>query len=440
MVESPGRRAESTRRGLFGRPIRVIAFLLLVELAAVGVVVVSVLAVTVSAAQVQLAVLIALLGLVHTEVATGVERVRRRVTGSSYFDLTSVWTFAAAVLLPPALAAPVIVVIYGHLWLRVWRPTRLAPHRLVFTIAAVVLAAAAAHTVLDGTGGLSRPADDVVGLGVLVLAALAYLAVNTALVAAAIALTTGRAQLVDVLGKWDDNTVEIATLSLGALTAVALLVNPWFVVLVLAPLIVLHRAVLVRQLEEAASTDGKTGLLTAVAWHARAVRELRRAQRSRVDAGVLLLDLDHFKAVNDDYGHLAGDEVLAAVATILREEVRESDLAGRFGGEEFVVLLLDLARGPAGRASMTSVAERIRARVAQLSVPVDTPDGPLTITGLSTSIGGAGYPGDATPLTAVMTTADAQLYAAKRAGRNRVHIAEVPAVPAVGPPTRRPVR
>lgn len=408
-------------------------FLLLVEAVALLVVIASVVSVGTSAAAVQVALLIALLGVVHTEVATGVERIRRRVTGSSYFDLSSVWTFAAAVLLPPALAAPVILVIYGHLWLRVWRPARLALHRLVFTIAAVVLAAAAAHVVVLAAGGFAGPVADAAGLGALVLAALTYMVVNTALVAAAIALSAERVRARDLLGTWDDNSVEIATLSLGALTAIALLMNPWFVVLVLAPLVVLHRAVLVRQLEEAASTDGKTGLLTPVAWHARSARELRRAQRSGTGTGVLILDLDHFKAVNDDYGHLSGDEVLAAVAAVVREEVRETDLTGRFGGEEFVVLLPDLAPGAAGSAAMRAVAERIRGRVADLSVPVDTPDGPLTITGLSTSIGGAAHPGDRTPLTTVMNLADRQLYAAKGAGRNRVHIAEPTPQPSLKP-------
>jgi diguanylate cyclase (GGDEF)-like protein len=399
---------------------------LLVESAALTVVAVDAAGISPSPAQLRLGALVALLGVVHTEIATGVERVRRRVSGTSYFDLSSVWTFAAAVLLPPALAACVIAVVYAHLWLRVWRPARVPLYRHAFTTATVVLAAWASHHALERAGGVQGWPDDLAGLGAVGLAIAVYVTVNTVLVAVAIGVSTGKVKAADLLGHWDDNTLEIGTLSLGALTAVALTTNPWLAVLVLPPLLVLHRAVLVRQLEEAANTDGKTGLLTAAAWHARASREVRRAQRSRTTAGVLILDLDHFKAVNDVYGHLAGDEVLVAVARAVQAEVRDNDLAGRFGGEEFVVLLPDLDTGDGGRAAMQAVAERIRQRVADLAVSVETPDGPLTIRNLTTSVGGAGHPADGASLQQVLSVADAALYAAKRDGRNRVRIAGPP--------------
>ena len=194
-----------------------------------------------------------------------------RVAGSSYFDLSSVWTFAAAALLRPALAAVVIGGLYAHLWVRVWRPARVPLYRHVYTTATVVLAAFAAHHLLAAVGGAPGWPDDLAGLGSVALAVLGYGAVNTVLVAAAILLSNGRGRVSETLGHWDDNVLELGTLSLGALAAIALVTNPWLVVLVLPPLLVLHRAVLVRQLEEAASTDGKTGLLTAAAWHARAV-------------------------------------------------------------------------------------------------------------------------------------------------------------------------
>jgi len=110
---------------------------------------------------------LALLGLVHTEIATKVERMRRRVSDTSYFDLSSVWTFAGALLLPPLPAAAVVVVVYAHLWQRVWRPSGVPLHRHVYTTATVVLAATAAHEVVTGAGGLpSDPADVAGALGV----------------------------------------------------------------------------------------------------------------------------------------------------------------------------------------------------------------------------------------------------------------------------------
>jgi diguanylate cyclase (GGDEF)-like protein len=201
---------------------------------------------------------------------------------------------------------------------------------------------------------------------------------------------------------------------------VAVVLNAWLVLLVLVPLVVLHRADMARQLEQRAATDGKTGLLNAAAWHDKAERALRRAQRQGAAAGLLILDLDHFKSVNDTYGHLAGDEVLSAVAETLRAEVREGDVVGRFGGEEFTVLLRNLEPTSAGHRQMELIAERIRERIGQLAVAVHTPDGPLTIEGISTSVGAVFDLGRTCTLQQVLGAADAALYAAKRDGRNLV--------------------
>jgi diguanylate cyclase (GGDEF)-like protein len=239
-----------------------------------------------------------------------------------------------------------------------------------------------------------------------------------------------------LFGDWDDNLLEFATLSLGAITAVALSINPVLVILVLPPLLVLHRAVLVRHLEEAASTDGKTGLLNAAAWHVQAERALRRSSRGSGLRGVLVLDLDHFKAVNDTHGHIAGDHVLAAVADAIRDEVRERDLVGRFGGEEFVVMLAGLDGG--GAAELEAIAERIRRRVSDLRVEIPTPDGPLTITGLTVSVGAAVSPAEEAELRTLLQIADTALYAAKRAGRNLVRMGRSLPSPPVPLPTGTP--
>ncbi|MHA6630724.1 diguanylate cyclase [Pseudonocardia sichuanensis] len=414
---------------LWEMPRRLVASVLVVEVTAIGLVVaVATRTPLPDGTQVLHTALLAGLGLLHTEAAIGVERIRRRATaGGSHANLSSVWTFAGALVLPPACAAAVAVVVHLHVWARTGRP-RVPLYRGTYSTATIVLACLAAAAVI-ALLGRGPAALATAGLPGIVLALLAYTTINNGLVAGAVAMSAPQPDLARVLGDWDDNLLEVATLSLGALTAVAVLVNPWLVLLALPPLLVLHRAVLVKHLEEAARIDGKTGLLNAAAWHAEAEQVLRRGGRRQGPGAVLVLDLDHFKTVNDTHGHLAGDRVLAAVAGALRAEVREQDLVGRFGGEEFVVMLAG-----AGSAEFEAVAERIRRRVADLRVEMPTPDGPLTVSALTVSIGGALSPDEGADLRTLLQIADTALYAAKRGGRNAVRMgAPVPAAPPVVP-------
>jgi diguanylate cyclase (GGDEF)-like protein len=365
---------------------------------------------------------LAVAGVLHTEIALRVERMRRRVTPSPHVDLSSVWTFAAALLLPPLLASVVVVVVYLHLYVRVWRPTRQAAYRWLFTTATVLLAvhaAAGAAAYIDTSDVFSSGP----GLAAIVTALLSYTAVNTCLVVGVIVLSAPELSFREVLGRGDDVVLELATLSMGGLAAGAISsTSPLHALLVLPPLVVLHRAVLVRHFQEVASIDGKTGLLNAAAWQDRADRVLQRAQRSQGGAAVLILDLDHFKQVNDSHGHLAGDRVLSSVAEALRAEVRDNDLVGRFGGEEFVIMLPGHQGAGYDRGELEAVADRIRRRVDALGVEVATPDGPLTVGDFSVSVGGATFPDDAADLDGLLEVADSALYAAKRAGRNAVRM------------------
>jgi diguanylate cyclase (GGDEF)-like protein len=365
---------------------------------------------------------LAVAGVLHTEIALRVERMRRRVTPSPHVDLSSVWTFAAALLLPPLSATLTVIVIYLHLYLRVWRPTRNPAYRGLFTTATVVLAvhaAAGAVAYVDN----SDVFDSGSGLAAIVTALLCYTAVNTCLVVGAVVLSAPERTFRQLLGHGDEVVLELATLSMGALAAGAISsTSPLHALLVLPPLVVLHRAVLVRHFQEVASIDGKTGLLNAAAWQDRAHRVLQRAQRNQGGAAVLILDLDHFKLVNDRHGHLAGDRVLMSVAEALRAEVRDNDLVGRFGGEEFVIMLPGHDGAGYDRVELEAVADRIRRRVDALGVEVATADGALTVGDLSVSVGGASFPDDAADLDGLLEVADSALYAAKRSGRNAVRM------------------
>lgn len=434
MTESPRRRWGITRWALWAQPGRVISLFLVVECCTVAAL--SAAAVLGglgrSSLQLSLALLLVAAGIAHTEVATGVERARRRISERSFTDLSMVWTFAAAVLLPAALAAASIALVYLHLWFRVWKPAQVPLFRHLYTTCSVLLAALAANTVVAVTGGPQTWIVGGAGIAALLAAVVGYALTTYAVAALAVAIGDPQARPADLLGHLDDVTVELATLCLGALLAFALTGSWWYILLVYPPVLVLQRAMLVRELAHAATTDSKTGLLTAAAWDSRATAALARGHRERSDLALLVLDLDHFKRVNDTHGHLAGDRVLAAVAEAVRAEVRGNDLVGRFGGEEFVVMLPGLP-GAGAVAELHAVAERIRLRVAGLRVPVETPDGTLTISRLTISVGGTlvhtGSPRTAPSLVTsraqleeALALADRALYAAKNSGRNAVRI------------------
>ena len=365
-------------------------------------------------------------GAASTEASLGVERLRRRTDETPHIDLSSVWALAAAILLPGLVAGALVAVLYVHIYLRIWRRSGVPPYRFLFSVATVVLAVQAASAVIqdltDGDPFRSGP-----GLVAVVLALVAYAVVNMTLIAGVIVLSGPSRNLgtfVQVVSHGDEAVLEFATLSMGVLVAGATAsFGAPYAVLVLPPLIVLHRTVLVRQFEEAASTDSKTGLLNAATWHVQAGREMRRAERGHTQATVLVLDLDHFKLINDRYGHLVGDQVLAAVAAAVRAEVRDDDIVGRFGGEEFVVLLRGADGAPGGaREAAEIVAERIRLRVAGLRVTVPGSRDPVVVEGLTVSIGGATLPLDGVELGELLEVADAAMYDAKHAGRNRIRM------------------
>jgi diguanylate cyclase (GGDEF)-like protein len=199
--------------------------------------------------------------------------------------------------------------------------------------------------------------------------------------------------------------------------------TPLLLVGVVLGLTAMHRGVLLPQFRAAASIDPKTGLHTVTWWHQVAEQAIERATALHTCLALLMLDLDHFKRVNDTYGHLAGDHVLRAVAEAMQAEVRDQDIAGRWGGEEFVVLLPDVADA----AELRAIAERVRRRIRTLIVAIPTDDGTNTVANLSISIGAVLYPGtNPMPVDELLRIADAELYRAKNLGRDRVELSAVP--------------
>ena len=165
-----------------------------------------------------------------------------------------------------------------------------------------------------------------------------------------------------------------------------------------------------RELERLAATDPLTGAFNRRRFLEVGNAELRRSKRYKHTFSVLMLDIDHFKAVNDTYGHGIGDTALKETVTAIQDAMREQDTLGRLGGEEFAVIVPETDTEDAA-----AVAERIRGSIAQ--IVIDTPDEPLSFT---VSIGVSECDDDDDSVDDALTRADNALYDAKEQGRNRV--------------------
>lgn len=183
----------------------------------------------------------------------------------------------------------------------------------------------------------------------------------------------------------------------------------------------LQNALLHTKLEHLSVTDRLTGLYNHGYLHQRLDEEVRRAVRFGRNLSVIILDIDDFKQFNDRYGHPRGDVVLRAVGTIIRDNLREIDIAARYGGEEFVAILPET-----DTAGAAAVAERIRAGMERWSWSPKESDTPVRVT---ISLGVATYPTHAVTPAELIEAADQAMYAAKRTGKNRVVI--FPGTPAV---------
>jgi diguanylate cyclase (GGDEF)-like protein len=325
---------------------------------------------------------------------------------------TSIWTFAAALTLPLSYAVVLVLAIYGRILIRGWRQQTIRTYRVVFAIATTLIgvcaAAGLAHIAASTAIGVSsnslRP--NLVTAGQLT----AYTMLSLAAAVGGIRLYGGVRSLRTALPPRRAVGTEILTLLLGVIAAQLLVRDIWLTPLVIAFAVALHRSSLVHQLAAAARVDAKTGLLNASAWRERASQELARADRNGQTVTMLLIDLDHFKQVNDEHGHLAGDKALRAVGDSLRSVLRGYDDAGRFGGEEFVVLLPDAGADDAG-----SVADRIRHEITHRSTELGFP--------VTASIGAATATRAASTVDDLLAAADLALYSAKTAGRDRVQFA-----------------
>jgi diguanylate cyclase (GGDEF)-like protein len=170
---------------------------------------------------------------------------------------------------------------------------------------------------------------------------------------------------------------------------------------------------LLRQLYDASVTDALTGAHNREHFDTQLRAELSYARRHNTDVSLVIFDADHFKKVNDTYGHQIGDAVLMQIANVVRGTVRSEDVFARYGGEEFALVLRGIDVEGSG-----AVADRLRERIAALKIPTDR--GPISVT-VSAGCASLSTTEDKTP-EGLITIADRRLYGAKHAGRNRVVI------------------
>jgi diguanylate cyclase (GGDEF)-like protein len=340
-------------------------------------------------------------------------------------DLLSAWWLPIALLLPPlyALVAPSALGLLSYL-----RVGRRALYRRVFSSAALGLSGALASVLFrwllpvvppslavnwltypGPNAWLLRPRQALAAI----VCAVIFGLLNAGLVAVAAWLVDPDTRLSDML--WDNERMllDLTETCVGILVTIACALSTLLLAVALPPVVMLQRSLLHSQLKTQARTDPKTGVLNAGAWQGEAALAVDRARRRHEGLAVLLADVDYFKRVNDTYGHLTGDAMLRTLAAEMRQQVRESDLVGRFGGEEFAIILSGTTA-----AEAYLVAERIRRGVGV--VRVLTKD---MIVGVTVSIGVSVLGSHGSDLGELLETADKALYRAKRTGRDRVCLA-----------------
>lgn len=345
--------------------------------------------------------------------ATAIQLFKARGPSHEAWHPNLVLLFASIHLLPPQ--HYVLVVAIPHLV--EWAKERLLRSRSLrawyiqpFNIAMHIIAGLAARALITEVAH----GDMRSGLGVLTacMAAVAYLLINHGLVAGALVLARGipwrETGILDV----ENLLTDFIMLILGYVNAALWSLSPWLIVPGLSPLVVIYQALAIPQLKREAQTDPKTGLWNARYFVKQFTNELERARRFQRNLSVIMADLDLLRNINNTYGHLAGDAVLAGVGRIIRETIRDYDIAGRFGGEEFCIALPET-----GPNEAREIAERLRRAVEATEFDIGEGRPPIHAT---MSLGVASCPWDGTTVTELIHEADVAVYQAKLRGRNCV--------------------
>jgi len=348
--------------------------------------------------------------------AVSVELTRRAgQTGGVVRDVYAIWDLPVALLLPPVY---VLLVPIPRMVLTQARIRKTPLHRRAYSAAAQGLAYAAASVVFHATVpllGAGHGAGEwtllVVGCGLL------RLALNDGLVLTAVKGAAPQIRLRSEITGAEAVFGSSAELALGTLVTFVAAHVALAAVLALPLVITLQRSLRHSQLVAEASVDEKTGLLNDRTWRRRAAEEVERAARDRVPMAVGILDIDHFKAVNDTYGHPAGDQVLEGLAAVVNAQLGDRALVGRTGGEEFAFLV----PGTTPRAAIQAV-ERLRKTIPLTVFRFDDGTSGQGLVCVTVSIGMVVTAEPDRNLGRYYGSADRALYAAKQSGRDAVWV------------------
>jgi diguanylate cyclase (GGDEF)-like protein len=349
-----------------------------------------------------------------------VERTRKAGENAGVIkDMYGVWELPMAILLPPFY---VLIALIPRQFMMQRRIRPIAPYRRVFSAAAVGLSYGAASLAFHaGNREISSyfhgPASAASARALLIAACgVLQWVINNCLVLTAVKRSEPTASVREMALGSEPLHNDATEVCMAVLVTLAASITPIAVAFAFPLVTLMQRSQRHLQLLTAARFDAKTTLLNAGTWELEARTEVARANRTRTSLAVALIDVDNFKAVNDTYGHLAGDKALLALSRTIKIFLREYDLVGRFGGEEFALLLPQTDERDALR-----VANRMRAHIAQLPIEVGDRAGSKTIR-ITVSIGVAALSTTGSQLTELLATADAALYRAKHAGRNQVWV------------------
>jgi diguanylate cyclase (GGDEF)-like protein len=364
---------------------------------------------------------LALFGLLLGCTAAAVELTRKAgEQGGIMSDVQGVWELPVAILLPPFYA---LVIPIARVSLSQWRVRRAPVYRRVFTAAMTGLCYGAASATFHGLSGLvPRDPDGTLSRGtvwtlLVIVAVLVKWVLNTAFPIVAV---KGSDRTADIRRSFFNTEAlynDVAENCAAILVTFAVAGIPLLALVALPVVGLLQRSHSHVKLVSDARNDSKTGLLNAATWERESAAEVARAVRTESPLAIAMLDIDKFKAVNDTYGHLVGDQVLKEIANTLNTLLRDYDLAGRFGGEEFALLLPQTRAVDAFR-----IAERVRANIASLSIIAAGTTGGERVQ-VTVSIGVAALDsGGKRELSELLAAADAALYRAKADGRDQVQM------------------